>query len=287
MTRKILVPLDGSENAAKSLLWVRRYAAREKVQVLLLRVANLAEFGRESVHVELRAAREYLKSVESGLRDSGISVRGIAKVGDPATLILHLARREGCSLILMTTRGGSPIKRWAIGGVTEKILRLSPIPVQVVQSGAVPPRRGQVRRIVLPVDGSVLAETAIPWAVRISKLLKTTLVFLHVYPEGLVGLRTRHQGTFEALDQRMSKLCRRLEKGGLKAIFHVESGDPADRILAFASPADLIVTTTHGAGRFNRWVFGSVAEKLIHQSRVPVLVYKSADKGKLGVTQAS
>jgi nucleotide-binding universal stress UspA family protein len=271
MMKKILVALDGSENAEKALSWVRSTARREKAQVHLVRVASLEEFGREYVHVELRFAHDYLQGLAAKLNAAGIPCTFTARVGDPARLIVRTAEAQGCGMILMTTRGGSTIRRWAIGGVTEKVLRLSPVPVLVIRGRAV--RR--IRRILVPVDGSTLAETAVPWTARLAKLLGAKLVFVHVYPAGPVGLRTWHQEKFEAIDRRMTRLCLDLAKKGVKASFNVQSGDPADRILAFAVPNDLIVTTTHGAGGFKRWVFGSVAEKLIHEASIPVLVYKS------------
>lgn len=273
MMKKILVALDGSENAAKAIQWVIRHAAREASEVLLLRVASIEEFGREHVHVELRQAHDYLEGVAAGLKARGIPCRIIARVGDPARIIVATAAGQGCDLILMTTRGGSKVKRWVIGGVTERVLRLSPVPVLVLRSKT-NVRQGRARRIIVPVDGSKLAEAVVPWAGRMAKLLRARIVFLHVYPSGPVGLKVWHQEKFEEIDRRMTQVCRELQKKGVKATFRVESGDAADRILGFAEPNDLVVTTTHGNGGFQRWVFGSVAEKLIHDATVPVLVYK-------------
>src|SRR5579862_4238935 len=273
MLKKILVALDGSENAAKALPWAKKYASREKAELVLLRVASLEEFGREYAHLELRQAHDYLEGVAARLGATGLSCKVVARVGDPARIIVATAEREGCDLILMTTRGASKIKRWVIGGVTERVLRLSKIPVHVIRSGVLM-RTGRPRRIVVPVDGSKLAEGVVPWAAQLAMLFKTGIVFLHVYPTGPVGLRIWHQQRFEAIDRRMTELCAELKKKGVKAAFRVEIGDAADRIAAFAGPNDLVVTTTHGNGGFQRWVFGSVAEKLIHDASVPVLVYK-------------
>jgi len=93
--------------------------------------------------------------------------------------------------------------------------------------------------------------------------------------------------TFEALRERMVRLCRLMKKEGVKASFRVRSGDAADRILGFAGRNDMILTTTHGNGGFKRWVFGSVAEKLIHEARIPVLVYKTFSQADLKVLRAS
>jgi len=275
MLRKILVPLDGSQTSEKALSWMRQVIAREKAQVILLRAASLEDFGDEYVHVELRHANEYLDRVGKELSSAGIPIKIVAKVGDPARLIVQVAEREACDLVLMTTRGGSKIKRWAVGGVAEKVLRLSSVPVLILRNGGAPNRKGRVRRIIIPVDGSKLGEASVPWTARLAGLLKAEIVFLHVYPTGPVGLLLWHQEKFEAIDRRMTQLCRDLKAKGRRAAFRVQSGDPADRILAFAGPSDLIVTTTHGAGGFKRWAFGSVAEKLIHNGSVPVLVYKN------------
>jgi nucleotide-binding universal stress UspA family protein len=273
MLKTILVALDGSEKASEALSWAKTYASREKAKIVLLRVASLEEFGREYVHLELRQAHDYLEAVAARLGASGVTCKVVARMGDPARIIVATAEREGCDLILMTTRGGSKIKRWAIGGVTERVLRLSRIPVHVIRSGGAA-KNGRTRRIVVPVDGSKLAEAVVPWAAELAKLFHAGIVFLHVYPTGPIGLRNWHQQKFEAIDQRMTMLCTELKKKGVKAAFRVESGDAADRIAAFARPSDLVVTTTHGSGGFQRWVFGSVAEKLIHDAETPVVVYK-------------
>ena len=224
--------------------------------------------------MELRYAHDYLERLAAQLGSAGVPTKFVARVGDPARIIVGTAQNEGCGLILMTTRGGSKIKRWAIGGVTEKVLRLSPIPVLVLRGRS--NQGGKIPRIIVPVDGSKLAETSVPWTLPLAKHFKAKIAFLHVYPAGPVGLRTWHQARFEAISRRMTQMCRDLQKKGHRATFHVESGDPADRILAYAGPDDLILTTTHGAGGFKRWLFGSVAEKLIHEATVPVLVYKAA-----------
>jgi nucleotide-binding universal stress UspA family protein len=197
---------------------------------------------------------------------------------NPARTIVAAAEREGCDLIVMSTRGGSTVQRWAVGGVTEQVLRLSPIPVLVVCSRTVLPRQGHVRRVIVPVDGSKLAEAAVSWSSRLARHLKAKLVFLHVIPAGAAGRRTSVRQNHEALEKRMTGICATLSDEGVTARFNLQRGDAAERILAFADQNDLIVTTTHGFGGFKRWVFGSVAEKLIHDASIPVLVYKTASQ---------
>jgi len=80
----------------------------------------------------------------------------------------------------------------------------------------------------------------------------------------------------------MALLLKELGQEKLRGGFHVEQGDAAREILAHAGPTDLIAMATHGRGGFKRWVLGSVAEKVIHAARGPVLVYKTMAQGLRG-----
>lgn len=275
MLKKILVALDGSENSEKSIPWVRRYAAPASSKVVLFRAVPLEASGTYGHLQKVEEARGYLQRFERQINYEGIPCSTAVRTGSPAEAILAAAGEEDADLVMMTTRGGSPVERWLVGGVTEQVLRLSPRPVLVVRSQMALPQQARVRRIVLPLDGSRLAEAAIPWARKLARLLKSKLVFLHVFPTGLAGLRTEAMENVDALKKRMLPICAELRAEGTRAAFLLQYGDPADRIVRFPDHHDLVLTTTHGFGGFKRWVFGSVAEKLIHASEVPVLVYKT------------
>jgi nucleotide-binding universal stress UspA family protein len=287
MLKKILVAMDGSENAERALWWVEKYAAREKAQVVLFRAVDPAEFDPEFLSSSLAEARDYLLRMEKEINYAGLPCKTVVRQGSPAKEIVKAALDERCDLILMTTRGGSKVKRWAIGGVTEKVLRMSPIPVLPVQSRTHAARNDHLRRIVVPVDGSKLAEAATEWAVKLAKMMKSQLAFVHVYPTGPKGRGKQVEDNFDALRERMVRFCQLLKKQGVRATFRVRTGDAADRILGFAGRNDLILTTTHGHGGFKRWVFGSVAEKLIHEAQVPVLVFKTMTQVDAKVLRAS
>ena len=286
MLKRILLALDGSENAERALWWVIQYAGREKAQVVLFRAVDTSILEPEFIPSTVQDALNYLQRMETEINQAGIPAKVLVRQGKPAETIVKVAMEERCDLILMSTRGGSKVKRWTIGGVTEQVLRLSPIPVLPIQSRTRPAKNDHVRRILVPVDGSTLAEAALDWAKGFARLLKARLVFLHVYPPGPAGMSRHAEVTFEALRTRMVRLCRTLKKEGVKATFIVRTGDAADRILGYADRNDLILTTTHGSGGFKRWIFGSVAEKLIHEARIPVLVYKTFSQVKNKVLTA-
>jgi nucleotide-binding universal stress UspA family protein len=280
MLKKILLALDGSENAEKALPWIKQYAGPGKSQVVLFRAVNTEYLEKEFISSEMEDARNYLQRIEKELNYAGIPSKIVVREGRPAWAIVKAAADEACDLILMTTRGGSKIQRWIMGGVTEQVLRMSPIPVLPIRSGTALPKGGHVRRVIVPVDGSKLAEAVVPWARDLARFLKARLFFLHVYPLGPKGLSRRFEENFDALRKRMVYLVARLKQQGVKAVFKLQRGDAADRILKYADRNDLVLTTTHGFGGFKRWVFGSVAEKLIHEARIPVLVYKTSAQAK-------
>jgi len=283
MLKKILVALDGSENSERSLWWAIQTAGREKAMVVLFRAVDTRTLDPEFIPSQMTDARNYLQRMETEINQAGLPCKTIVRQGKPAPTIVKTAIAERCDLILLTTRGGSTVKRWTIGGVAEQVLRLSPIPVLPVQSHTRAARNGHVRRVIVPVDGSRLAEVANPWAAGLARMLKAQLVFLHVFApyEGKMA-----EESFEALRQRMIRHCQQLRVAGIKARFAVRTGDAADRILGFVRKNDLLLTTTHGEGGFKRWIFGSVAEKLIHEAHIPVLVYKTFSQVKEKVLTA-
>src|SRR4029079_82074 len=80
-----------------------------------------------------------------------------------------------------------------------------------------PAKNDHIRRVIVPVDGSKLAEIANPWAAGLARMLKAQLIFLHVYPTGTAGMTTRAEETFDALRERMVRLCQQLRQSGIKA----------------------------------------------------------------------
>src|SRR6185436_7867191 len=187
----------------RALWWVIQYAGREKAQAVLFRAVDTTTLEPEYISSQVKDAFNYLQRMETEINQAGIPSKVLVRQGKPAETIVKVAMEERCDLILMTTRGGSKVKRWAIGGVTEQVMRMSPIPVLPIQSRTHAARNNRVRRIVVPVDGSTLAETVLPWATEFARLLKARLFFLHVYSGG----GARAEENFNDLRTRMLRLC--------------------------------------------------------------------------------
>jgi len=123
-------------------------------------------------------------------------------------------------------------------------------------------------RILIPLDGSELAERALSYAGAIAKRLKSEIVLLTVCTPG--------GGLERPLRAYLEKQAEELVSMGAKASAVVVEGDAAEEILSFAEAnyAGLIVVSTHGLGGSSRWAMGNVASKVLQKSHTPALLVK-------------
>ncbi|TAK35780.1 MAG: universal stress protein [Chloroflexota bacterium] len=142
--------------------------------------------------------------------------------------------------------------------------------------------------IVVPLDGSALAEQALSYATRIAKSAGAKLLLVRApvgvpessAPDSRPSVPTPAGAFLDELDARseLARIASRLEVGGLEVETHVHTGEAAAVILDVARNrhAELIVMSTHGRGGFGRWLYGSVADQILRQSPVPVLLATAA-----------
>ena len=135
MYKKILVPLDGSELAEKSLGEAKGLAKLTGGRIDLLRVAwVLTVPGTDPTDKEVEVvgqAQAYLDQVAQGLGAEGFEVATHVRYGHPAAEIIDAAREA--DLVVMSTHGRSGLDRWALGSVAEKVLRHCGRPILLVR----------------------------------------------------------------------------------------------------------------------------------------------------------
>ena len=147
--------------------------------------------------------------------------------------------------------------------------------------------------ILLPLDGSPLAEAALPAAEQVAKRFGAKLVLLEVVPPGDVsawmapGARANapeekkrlFQHDRELAEEYLSAKVHSLKAEDITAEAMVKVGDPVDEILALIGGAgiSLIVMATHGRGGLSKLIFGSVAEKVVHHCNIPVMIIRPGD----------
>jgi len=142
MYKRILLPLDGSALAEEALPHAVAQAEHFQAELILLKVfeplakrhsISLGAAGRaEKATHEL--ARDYLVSIATGVRERGISVRGITVEGGLHEGIVYCAESEQLDLIVMCTRGHSGLSRWLMGSVADRVVRGAGVPVLLVSA---------------------------------------------------------------------------------------------------------------------------------------------------------
>lgn len=145
-----------------------------------------------------------------------------------------------------------------------------------------------LRRALVPLDGSPVAEAIVPFVSRIARPLGLEIALLRAVPrtppEVIEGSRVVLDNTerlTQEADAYLRTIADRLSASGFRVLTIVRVGDPAAEILAAAREceADLIAMTTHGRGALGRLLFGSVAEAVLRRALVPVFIVRATEAG--------
>lgn len=148
------------------------------------------------------------------------------------------------------------------------------------------------KKILVPLDGSKLAECALPYAEGLAKGCGTEEVILVSVTERVQGYRTVEDpgqpmglrmipeagGKKDKQAQRyLGRIAKAMETKGIKVGTEVLLGNPAEEIATYAKHpgCDIIVMSSHGRSGPSRWTHGSVADKVLRASCVPVLMIRA------------
>jgi nucleotide-binding universal stress UspA family protein len=150
------------------------------------------------------------------------------------------------------------------------------------------------KKILVPLDGSKLAECALPHAEEVAKGCGTEKVILVSVTERAQGYRavedpSQPLGTQlvpEAVGKEekqarsyLSRIAEAMEAKGIKVDTEVLLGDPAEEIVIYAKHpgCDIIIMSSHGRSGIHRWTHGSIADRVFRGSPVPVLMVKAQE----------
>ena len=299
MFSQILIPLDGSKTAEKVLPYARFLAEMLKLPVELLGIIDLVAIGTHLsgeksryldsfVAEEARSSKAYLEEIARTF--FGGAARCTVEKGKPEDMIVEKGSADTTTLIAMATHGRSGVRRWLLGSVTEKVLRGARNPLLLIRAQEEAKREGEavVKSVIVPLDGSALAESAISMVSDLARALKVDVIlcrayelptgayygsedYLPNYEELLKGLR---EETHVYLKSKVAEMKGQdLERVSAVAL----EGSSAEEIIKFAreTPNSLVAMCTHGRSGVERWVLGSVTEKVVRHSGEPVLVLRA------------
>lgn len=312
MVRSIVVPLDGFAFGEYALPLALSLARRAETPVKLLHVlepmkdvvADLMVYQGLLRLEYCRKKQDYLDGVIQRLRAvSDVPVTAELLEGDIVPTIRKAA--ENADLVVMTTRGRGPLARFWLGSVADQLVRELSVPLLLLHPSKEAPDFGKepaCRRILLPLDGTPLAEQIVPPAVELAKLMSAEMRLLRVIqsevpaefgfqdggafvtPEAheiVAKIEENQKRQEHKAESYLRTLADRIHSMGVRAETRVVLGEsPAAAILheVHAGEAkggiDLVALATHGYGGLKRVWLGSVADKVIRGSAVPVLVQR-------------
>ena len=311
MTSTVLVPLDGSEKDQTTIPAAEAVAELAGDDLHLIRVfdtpvgplsARAEPFGVADAARELRddLERSVQGAADRVVADTGRTVTAeIADGFDVAGVLVDRINRGDVDVVVMGTRAPGKVERALRGSVADRVMRDSPRPVVLVppaSEGAVDGRR-ELRRVLVPLDGSQLSVSAIGYLHTFQRWSELEYVLVEVVEPaaaripvapGLLELSSAPLPVHSYADlpeveaarasaqQRLNKIGDRLQAAGAQEVRSrvIVDSDPVAAIAQAVrdEEADLIAMTTRGQGGLKRLVLGSVAQGIVRQSEIPVLL---------------
>ncbi len=268
--KKILVPLDGTENAESSLPSALKLSREYGASITLVTV-----IGEDDTEMAAREAALYLRQVAGQMSHSGEEVTRRIIKGDPAEVIVRLCNKGHFDLVVMTTFGKTPAERLLSSVVTYNVIYETTPPLLIVR-----PvddwrcRRSDFGRILVPLDGSPISEQCIPFAMALALRFHSGVWLLSVpEEEGNTELQS-------SLEDYLSNLAFKFAQMRIPVHKEVSGSGAARTILEVAKREgiDLIVLASHGSGGIERQDYvklGSSVDRVISEAPCPVFFVSS------------
>ena len=299
MYEKILVALDGSQLSEQILPYSRLLADKLKLAVELIHVINpdlatpTSAAGQARYQDVLAAENEkglvYLEKI-AGSFALAAKIQCSVAPGNPAEVIVDKAAADRQTLIAMTTHGRSGINRWLIGSVADKVLHAAANPLLLVRAGETAAVQGTAawQRMIVPLDGSPLAERVIPHAAELARPLGLEVVLMRVFGVPTPVFAEDYGPYVEELwtqleDEAQKYLTEKkqqlLAQGLTNVATIVTAGFPAEKIIDAAQQRKdaVVAMSTHGRSGVNRFVMGSVTDRVVRHGGDPVLIIRAQE----------
>jgi nucleotide-binding universal stress UspA family protein len=320
MFQRILVPLDGSDGSERAIPVAARIAHASGGSLVFIRVvpapAEVGTFGAgargtiamkpeiEASEKELANAASYLAAIIAAYADelAGIETAMDVAAGAASPIIFSTAHNEHVDLVVMCSHGETGLKRWVLGSVAQQAVRRSPVPVLVLnEQGNLPAALSAVHslRVLVPLDGSALAEAAVePAAQLIAALAAPAQCEVHLLrivdlPSAYGSMKSQahlsdsmQQEARQEAQRYVQAMAERLRATTFATCkLHLTwsvavSPAVAATIIKQAEQTgssdgyDVIAIATHGRGGLKRLVMGSVTEHLLGSTKLPLLIVR-------------
>jgi nucleotide-binding universal stress UspA family protein len=287
----ILVPTDGSEGAEGAAGHALALASAFGSRVVALSVVDDRAFSARLADIDpavgetrdalARGAREAAEAVAT-LAGDDRSVRTAVETGTPHETIVDYADRIDADLVVMGTHGRTGLDRLLLGSVAERVIRTSDVPVLAAR--AAPADDAGYGAVLIPTDGSEAARAAIDHGIAVAERYDATVHALSVVDVGaLAGASGIGMSVPDVVDDlqadaeaAVEPVVNRCDRAGLDVRTRVERGTPHRSIREYvdAEGIDLVTMGTHGRTGFDRFVLGSVTDRVLRTCSAPVLTVR-------------
>jgi nucleotide-binding universal stress UspA family protein len=294
----ILVPVDGSPEAERAIICAAQF---DVDRIVLLRVdpgdpvdadAPEADIYAQWLRQHHASLVSYLDGLASAHAGAAGKITTTVRYGDPAEEIIAEARDH--DFVVMSSSGKGAAGRLLFGSTADRVTRHSTTPVLVMRTGEDGASAGPAERLVVPLDGSELAERALPIAGKIARMLSAPIHLVRSVgmDEVLATVKAAREASDHSLfetdddpyetarkrtDEEAARYLERVRArlqatGGLTVTTELLGGTAAFELLWAVNEKDIVVMTSRGEGGVQRWLVGSVADKMVREAKAPVLL---------------
>lgn len=288
MYERILVPTDGSDAAVAAVDTAIALARRFDAEVHGIHVVDSTSMlaaADDTTGELVRRGKDAVAAVADRATDADVDATTtlIEEATPPHRGILAYADDHDIDLVVMGTHGRTGVGRVILGSVTARTLREASIPVMTVHEETV--IDSELDSLLVPFDGSAGAQAAADHAIELAQVTDATVNFVHVVHPGVVAGDVNARMILEALEEAGERALETVIGNAERA--GVETGDapvlvgkPHREIVAFADEQDIdcIVMGTHGRTGLGRFFLGSVTERVIRKSEVPVIATRADEQ---------
>lgn len=296
--RHILVPLDGSLLAERSLPYLLAVARAGTARLTLLQVlqqphARFGSRGVDAIEWEMTRAegQSYLAAIAGRLRAHGVESHIELVQGATAERIGSFATHGAVDLVVMTSHGeGGVSAHWARGSTAQKVIAAATTSILVVPTHAAagpPDDEVRLQRMLLPLDCSRRAECILPAATALARAHDAELILAHVVPEPEMPRRMGPsradielaQNVVERNRQEATRYLRETQKrlAGDSSRIEVRlcvGSNRGQRLreLAEREEIDLVILAAHGNTGDAHLRYGGLAAEFLQQGYGPVII---------------
>ena len=283
MYEHILLPFDGSENAAEALHHAGELAHWADATIQVLYVADTTRDSvtvveGETVDVLAQKGEDIVAEAAQTLQTLGVAHETDIVQGNPAPTIAEYAERYDQDLVVMPTHGREGLSRYVAGSVSEKVVRLSSVPVLTVRMQPDETLAFPYESFLVPTDGSAAAIHAAEHTLSLAASLDATVHVLSVVDDDTPGLDVRSTSTGKESEQAAADAVKTVlseaeTRGVTETISHIQHGTPTEEILDCIESNNVhaVGMATTGRRGTDRILLGSVAETTVRSAPVPVL----------------